>query len=307
MEPTKKSFNGKDFFLNLGAIIALYSTVISALRVIFVAIDSQYPKITNAYQYYSPSISWPVAVLMVSFPVFIILMWVIRNQYESEPETRNGGVHRLFTYLTLFITGVVLVGDLIAVLYYFIDGQELTTAFLLKFASLFVVMGSVFMYYLSDIRNKQTKKSRMIWRILALIMVAVTVIWGFSVLGSPRTQRLYKYDQQKINDLQNLNSQIQSYYVTNGKLPANLDALKETNFYGVSVDEQNGLPYEYSKTSDLSYNVCATFNKDSKQGQNNSIAYPIYGEGNWTHPTGRHCFTQKINTLMYPKTPMMVQ
>ncbi len=39
-----------------------------------------------------------------------------------------------------------------------------------------------------------------------------SIIWGFSVLGSPHTQRLIKYDEQKINDLQYINSQIQSYY-----------------------------------------------------------------------------------------------
>ena len=46
--------------------------------------------------------------------------------------------------------------DLITILYYFIDGQELTTGFVLKVLVLFVVASSIFVYFISDLRGKLT-------------------------------------------------------------------------------------------------------------------------------------------------------
>ncbi len=306
MEPNqvKSKVSAGDFFLNLGATVALYTTVFSLLRLLFTAIDTKFPKVVYGYVS-TTSISWPVAVLVIFFPIYILLMWIIGNNYAAEPEKRNSGVHKWLTYLTLFITGLVLAGDLIAILYYFIDGQEITTAFILKVLSLLVVAGSVFGYYLSDIRGKLTEQNRKIWRIFAFVLVIASVVWGFVVLGSPHTQRMYKYDEQKVMDLQNLNGQIQTYYGMNLKLPVNLDALLEMNYYNTATkDAQTGLPYEYVKSTDTTYSLCAVFNKDSKEATD-SRAYPYSYEATWSHPAGRHCFTQKINPSNYPPKPVI--
>ena len=121
-----------DFLLNLGAIIALYTVVSFLLALIFTVINKAYPKITNGYDYYySQSISWPVSILIVLFPIFAVIMWFLEKSYTQDPEKRNIGIHKWLAYITLFIGGIVLIGDLITVLYYFIDGQELTVCFLL--------------------------------------------------------------------------------------------------------------------------------------------------------------------------------
>ncbi|TSC70763.1 MAG: hypothetical protein CEO12_139 [Parcubacteria group bacterium Gr01-1014_46] len=298
----KSKSNVKDFFLNLGATISLYTVVGSLVTLLFSVINKAYPQITNGYYYFgSSSISWPVSILAIFFPIFILLMWLLAKDYDSDPERKNAGVHKWLTFLTLFIAGVALAIDLITVLYYFIDGQELTTGFILKVLVLLVITGGVFTYYISDIRGKLTPKSRNMWRIFAFVIVLGSIVWGFSVLGSPRTQRLYKYDQQKLSDLQNLNSQVQTYYATNSKLPNNVDELKAAAYYGSMVDPQSQKPYEYVKTGTLTYSLCAEFNKASDEQLTNNQAYPYYGDVIWTHPAGRHCFEQKINTAMYPK------
>lgn len=302
MEPTKTKLSAKDFFLNLGATIALYTSVASLLTLLFTVIDSKFPKITNAYQYYgSSSISWPVAMLVVFFPLTLALMWVIAKEYESNPEGRNKGIHKWLTYLTLFVAGLVIAGDLVSVLYYFLDGQEITTAFLLKVLAILVVLGSIFAYYVSEMRGMLTLSARNAWRIFALVLVVGSILWGFSVLGSPRTQRLYKYDMQKVNDIQNLRGQIDAYYGTNSKLPQSLNDLKEINYGQEIIDTQTNKPYEYTKTGDLNYKLCAVFNKSSKEAEK-TVSYAHYaGDVVWTHPEGSHCFDLKINPLMYPK------
>ena len=303
MEPTtiKSRSNVKDFFLNLGATVSLYTVAGSLISLLFSVINKSYPQITNGYYYYgSGAISWPVSILVIFFPIFLVLMWLMAKDYSSDPERKNSGIHRWLTYLTLFIAGIVIAVDLITVLYYFIDGQELTTGFLLKVLVLLVIAVSAFTYYISDIRGRLTPKSRMMWRVFATVLVVGSIVWGFSVLGSPRTQRLYKYDTQKINDLQNLRGQIDAYYGTNSKLPDTMQDLVKINFGVIITDVQLNKPYEYSKTGALTYTLCAEFNKASTD-EMSSQAYPYYGEVSWTHPAGRHCFEQKINTLMYPK------
>lgn len=301
MEPLQnKNNNVKDFFINLGATISLYTVVGSLITLLFSVINKAYPQVINGY-YYSSSISWPVSILVIFFPIFIGLMWLLGKDYELNPESKST-IHRWLTCLTLFIAGLVLAGNLITVLYYFIDGRELTTAFLLKALVLFVITGGIFGYYISDIRGNLTPKNRNIWRIFAFIIVIGSIVWGFSVLGSPRTQRLYKYDAEKVTSLQNMVGQIEAYYGTYSKLPATAEDLKSINFYGLVLDPQTKLPYEYVKTGDLTYKVCAEFNKASEMDNASQAMY--YGNATWNHPVGKYCFDQKVNIFMYPKAQL---
>lgn len=266
---------------------------------IFTVIDKVYPPITNGYYNSSSSISWPVATLVVFFPIFILLMWLLEKEYRVEPERQNSGIHKWLTYLTLFISGLTIAVDLIYILYKFIDGQDLTTGFVLKVFALLVVVSSIFIYYISDLRGKLTPSYRMFWRGFAVFIVLGSVIWGFVVLGSPATQRKYKYDDTKVNDLMNINSAVQSYYSNKGVLPKSFTDLSTQNYYIIQVDSQTQKNYEYIMTSNTSYQLCAEFNMASDDNTKNPQMYP-YGGAGWTHPAGRYCFVQTISPAMYP-------
>ncbi len=293
MEPTKT--NAKNFFLNLGAIVALYAVVISLLNLLFTVINKAYPTVTGYNYYGSQNISWPVAMLIVVFPIFIVLMWLLGKGYMMEPEKKNVGVRKWLIYITLFVAGIVLAGDLISVLYYFLDGQELTTGFILKVLSVFIVTCGVFLYYISDIRGKLTQSSQKTWLIISVVVILLSIAWGFSVLGSPRTQRLIKYDTQKVTDLQNVSYQVEDYYRTNNKLPDTL-----TNF-AVPLDQQSGQAYQYEKIGNNKYNLCAEFNSVSGDATQPNVYMRPIGYQSWEHPAGHYCFEQTINPAQYPK------
>ena len=303
METQTKS-SAKDFFINLGAIVALYTAVISLINLLFTAINTAYPKIINGYNYFgSSSISWPVATLIIFCPIFLFLMWLLEREYRINPDKQNSGVHRWLTYITLFLAGLTVAIDLITILYYFIDGQELTTGFILKVLVLFVISSSLFIYYISDLRNKLTAESRIFWRVFAGIIVIGSIVWGFSVLGSPRTQRLIKYDEQKVSDLQNLSNQITSYYSNKNTLPVTIAEIANGNYYITKLDSQTQKPYEYVKISDTTYNLCAEFNKDSKDSSTNTNmpVYDNYGIASWVHPAGHYCFNESVRpNNVYP-------
>lgn len=306
----KSKGSAKDFFLNLGAIVTLYTVIVSLINLLFTIINVAYPQITNGYNYYgSQSISSPVSILIIAFPILIVLMWQLAKQNPEDSVARSieGGVreknvstiHRWLSYITLFLAGVTLVVDLITVLYYYLDGQELTTGFLLKVLVVFVTVAGLFVYYISDIRGRLTSGGRKIWRLVSAIIIVTSIIWGFSVLGSPRTQRLIKYDNQKVNDLENINSQINSFYYSKNRLPQSLDEVVSLNYGVITSDLQSNKPYEYNKKDVLSYELCAIFNKATKDSTEPNIHFRSTGSTLWTHPAGHYCFTQTINPSQY--------
>lgn len=293
MEPTRPKISVKDFFLSIGATVALYTVVITLVTLLFTVINFAFPMVTNSYMG-SSSISWSVSMLFVFTPILILLMWLLEKQYTQEPERKDSGVHKWLTYLTLFLAGFAVAGDLVSVIYYFIDGRELSTAFLLKCAVLLVVAGSLFGYYLSDVRGRLQHKGRVMWRVVSVLVVIASVIWAFSVLGSPRTQRLYKYDEQKISDLMNIDSSIQNYYSTKKSLPKNFTELSQLNYYINTIDPQKNVSYEYKVNGPLIYELCAEFNKSSDDKTQVNRTYP-YGGSAWSHPAGRYCFQSGID------------
>lgn len=303
METNASKTSAKDFFLNLGVIVALYTVVVALLNLLFTVINVSYPKITGAYQYYagSQSISLPVATLIIFFPIFILLMWLLERSFRVEPEKRNLPVKKWLSFITLFIGGIALAGDLVTVLYYFLDGQEMTAAFLLKVLAVFVVALMIFLFYIAEIRNRLTSKSRKVWLGISLALLLASVIWGFAVLGSPSTQRLVKLDMQKVSELQNMQWQIVNYWQTNGSIPQTWESQ--------TLDPQNNKPYEYRKTGEMTFELCAEFNRESTNTNNQygdmmrdySIAKPgIMGNEDWRHEAGRHCFEREIDPVAYP-------
>jgi hypothetical protein len=290
-----KNSKAKDFFINLGAIVGLYTIVYWLIQLLFTVINTSYPQITD-YYVGTQSISRPVAILIVFFPIFIVLMWLLEKDFTQDPDKRNEGIHKWLTYITLFIAWLTIAWDLITVLYYFIDGQELAIGFILKVIVLLVIAGAIFWYYLTDALDKGNKKMRIAFAVSTFIIVTASISWGFVVLWSPATQRLYKYDDQKTNDLTSIYSELTSYYANNGNLPADLSGLVTQYYYINTIDQQSNEPYEYNRKTDTTYELCAVFNKASRNEQA-SYAYGIF----WSHPEWKHCFPQTINPNTYAK------
>ncbi|KND48995.1 MAG: hypothetical protein AB200_01020 [Parcubacteria bacterium C7867-005] len=299
----------RDFFLQLGAMISLYAGAIALLNLLFRVINVAFPQVTEYYgYYYSSSISFPVATLIIIFPLFLILSSLLQKSYAVDPTLREGSVRRWLLYITLFVAGAVLVADLITLLYLFIDGQEMTAGFLLKVLSVFVVAGSVFGYFLADLRSTLTTKNRMAWRIFSIILVVGSILVGFSVIGSPSTQRMQRQDSERINNLQNIQSQVTSYWQQKGILPAKTEDLNANNIGGwvVPKDPKTEKSYEYTKVDGQSFKLCATFEKPTPKMMKNgsmvdsSAMYGLKNGSNWQHEAGYQCFIRTIDPDFYP-------
>src|SRR3990167_11554767 len=212
----------KDFFLHIAVIVLLYAGTVALLNILFRVINVAFPQVTQYGYYGSTSISFPVATLIVVFPLFLFLANVLRKGYAADPSQKEFPVRKWLIYITLFIAGAVLAGDLVTLIYYFLDGQEMTTAFLLKILSVLVVTGCIFGYYIDDLKDRLTNARRNIWRVVAGILVVGSIVAGFSVLGTPSSQRMLRYDSQKVSDLQSIQWQVVNYWQQKGVLPATL-------------------------------------------------------------------------------------
>lgn len=288
----------KDFFLHIAVIALLYIGAVALLNLLFRVINSAFPQVDQYYGYYSSSsISLPVATLIVAFPLFLFLANILRKGYVEDPSKKDYPVRKGLIYLTLFIAGAVLAGDLVTLIYFFLDGQELTTAFLLKVLSVLVVTGAIFGYYIDDLKGRLESR-RNVWRALAAVLVVGSIVLGFSVLGTPQTQREMRYDSQKVEDLNNIQYQIVNFWQQKRALPRVLADLEDPiSGFIVPLDPQTGEPYRYEVTGNLSFNLCATFATETRD----SLVPPIkaIGEGNWAHGAGEECFERTIDPDLY--------
>lgn len=300
--------SAKDFFLQIGAIAAFYASIIALIMLLFRVINVAFPATRSAVYYGSSSISFQVATLIVAFPIFLLLSWLIQKSYVAEPALREAGLRRWLAYITLFVAGIVVASDLIIVIYMYLDGQELTTGFLLKVLTLLVLAGGVFTYYLREIRNVIKPKERNVWRAVSAAIVLVSIVLGFAVVGSPATQRALRHDQERLSGLQSIQWQVVNYWQQKGEVPASLEELRDPlSGFNAPVDPETNEPYVYAKTSELSFELCADFNRESPGVGNPSIARDMmyYGPGmekneNWNHSAGEHCFDRTIDPELYP-------
>jgi hypothetical protein len=307
MEPNTRTPGGaSDFFLHVGALITFYTSVIALITLLFQVIDYAYPKVANAYQYYTPSISLQVAILIVAFPFFLLFSWLLQKAYAKEPALRDAPVRKWLTFITLALAGGVVAGDLVTVLYMYLDGQDLTTGFLLKVLALVVIAGGIFVYYWREVKNVIGPGERNIWRVMGVLFMLGAILLGFSVFGSPNSQRERRYDAERVSDVQGIQWQLVNYWQQKGTLPGTLDKLEDSiSGYRLPTDPKTNASYSYELTGPTSFKLCATFDRAS-DSSNSSVqhapSYPAVGRSNesWEHTQGTHCFSRTIDPDLYP-------
>ena len=299
-------FTARDFFVQIGAVISFYVSVIAIISIYFEVINFAYPPQTPHYESYTSSISLAVAMLIVFFPIFILLSVLMSKHYENDPDLKNNSIRKWQTYLTLFITGALVSGNLVTICYRFLDGQDITTGFLLKSLTLLMVSSCIFIYHHRDIKNSIVGNERYVWRYLAIFIVITSIVLGFLVIGTPKEQRAMRNDVTRVNDLRAIKWQIVYYWQRNEKLPENLAQLNDPiSEYKIPFDPKTGSVYEYSKDGSLSFSLCANFESENKQRKNkitDSYSLSDLGEDfNFgKYIVGRNCFKSTIDPLLYP-------
>ncbi len=298
----------KDFFLHLLGIITLYMSIVSIITVLFQYVNVLFPDITS-YDQYSvlQNIKWASAMLIIVFPVYVGISWLILKDIVKDPLKSELRVRRWLSHLTLFIAALTIIIDLITLVYFFLDG-DLTARFIVKVLVILAVAGAIFGYYLWDVRRTVfSVNARQIGiGALAGAIVLISIMAGFIVVGSPASQRRMKLDDLRLSSLQSLQFEITEHWRNNRSLPKTLDSLNDPlRGFVVPVDPETGASFEYVVKDALSFELCAMFSTDSSQRLNvASKPYPMNGYSNdyyWNHPVGRTCFLRTVDPKDFPQ------
>lgn len=296
----------KDFFLWAGAMIALYSSVFAFIALLFQYINYAFPDPLSysSMDPFSGGIRFAMATLIVMVPVAIIIMRFIRRDIESNSGKSDLWIRRWALVLTIFVAGLAVVGDLITLINYFLGG-DITMRFVLKVAVLLLVASAVFMHFLADFRGYWTahRGRASIVGYAAGLAVLLAIVAGFFIMGSPTQVRLYRFDSQKVSDLQSIQWQIVNFWQQKQTLPADIKEIEDPlSGWMLPKDPQSGADYRYERTSDASFKLCATFNADSKAASASQAMPAEYGvlDGNFNHGVGEVCFDRTIDPERYP-------
>jgi type II secretory pathway pseudopilin PulG len=125
------------------------------------------------------------------------------------------------------------------------------------------------------------------WLVAIVAIAAVaTSIW----IHPPSEARARRFDQVRMQNLNQTETAIHLYYLVHQALPVELKALDSEENHHQDVkwhDPETRQPFEYALTGDATYRLCAIFARTSDQ---NDQFIGING----AHGAGRDCFQMKV-------------
>ncbi|MES2966976.1 MAG: DUF5671 domain-containing protein [Patescibacteria group bacterium] len=290
----------KHFVLQLGSLISLYLSLGFLLSLLFGVINLRFPDATEGYwaiESATDAVRLGIAMVIVFLPTYIILTRLVNQLRRKEKNSSYLSLTKWLVYLSLLVGGGILLGDLVAVIMAFLEG-DMTQRFIFKALAVLVVVGAAFHYYILDARGfwlKNESKSVM-YGYGAMIAAFVVLAIGFAHIDTPNSVRELKLDEKQVYDLQNIQWRLQDKLITSSTTPASLEEL-----YGEFAIPQapEGRPaYKYEPT-DNGFRLCATFSADSinpegEFGMTRDSSMPIKNPDNWSYKAGEYCFDRVI-------------
>lgn len=295
----------KHFVLQLGSLISLYISLGFLLALIFGLINLLFPDATDSIwqiESASSSVRLGIAMVLVFFPTYLILTRLVNQNRRKAGGHDYPNFTKWLIYLSLLVGGGVLLGDLVAIIMMFLEG-EITQRFLLKALAVLLVVGSAFHYYILDARGYWIKHqdTSIMYAIGVGLFVLVVLAYGFANIDTPSEVREQKLDATQVQDLQEMQWRIQEYVMLNDTLPESLDALYAEQGIPVPTAPEDRAAYRYERTAE-GFALCATFATPSRN-EFLSTARPIMSEDemkqiinpdNWEHGAGEVCFDRVV-------------
>ncbi len=155
----KPYLSAREVFVYLILFVALYAAAYSLGALLFELIDRSFPdplqlQSPNIIRFSDDRIRWDVSMIIVAFPLFCFTFRAVTRGLAKDPTKRASRPRKWLTYLTLFVAGVSLVGDTATLIYNMLCG-ELTIRFLLKVATIAIIAGGIFAYFIEDMRKEE--------------------------------------------------------------------------------------------------------------------------------------------------------
>lgn len=159
--PKRKPYlSAREAFFYLLMFLTLYVSAIGFGTLWFQFINRWLPDAASPlYEHASIDIIRRAAAsLIITFPIFLFVSRLLARAIGRDPEKRGSKIRKWLTYLTLFLAAGVIIGDLIALVNNLLSG-ELTLRFVLKVLVILLIAGTIFGYYLRDLRQEEKEKT----------------------------------------------------------------------------------------------------------------------------------------------------
>lgn len=300
--PRKRvSSSPRDAFLHLVALVSLYNAAFAVGSVLFVLIARWLPLPLDREFAGKITLRWAAATLVVALPILLAVSRTIGRDMARNPIARLTPIYRFLAYLTLLITALVMAGDLVCVVIWFLQGDA-TLRFLLRALVVLGIAGGVYLWYASDLRREESltgTAGRTLpppppWRgwlaRAGLATAAACLVLALVFVGNPLETRRLRLDENRVDDLRAIQRAVESFHARHGELPPTLDALRSDpgTFVGDLADPVTGTAYGYRPTGERSYELSAVFDRATPA---ESEQPPWDRDGFFTHGSGEHAFS----------------
>ena len=115
----------RDASLHLLTFTTLYITVGSMIALYFSYLDYLFPDpadISWNLDQGLEGVRYAIAAIFIGFPLFAVLTGILERAVLREHESQVPAVRKWLTYLTIFLAAAIALGDIITLLFYFLNG-----------------------------------------------------------------------------------------------------------------------------------------------------------------------------------------
>lgn len=296
----KKEVKGpKALFWYLTLFFTLALTAFNTGGLWFQYINKWFPKeITGGIvrqSFDQSALKFAIAGLLVAVPLFFLLNWLIRKSLKNGRLHPENKIRVWTTYIILFLTIAIAVGDLITTVFKVLDG-DYTLRFLLKAFTILFIVSWIFIYYGMELKSPNSlvgSKLPKTMMIVTIIIILISFIGAFFIVDSPAMARAKAYDRTIENDLRQIMYSIDNYYNREGEMPQALSDIPSNE--KLFLDPDTSVPYDYRVISGEKYELCATF-KTSNQQQDGNYTDRYYNyDYEFAHDAGKKCFELSAN------------
>ena len=283
--------SAREAFFHLLAFATLGSWIFATGSLWFELIDTWFPDAARGYyrNWGWSRVSWQMASIIVAFPAFVYATRAVLRDLDDNPDKAASGVRRWLTNIALLITALIFIGDLVAFVAAFLQG-ELTVRFVLQCLTVFVLAGAVFLYYSqgaakSDINPRLWNRG---FAIAAAAAILLSLGLGFLKTGSPSDQRVRAEDRRRLQDLYQIAARVHDHWqgqpiIAERQLPPTLDVLTTGGRASlITADPFTKVPYTYTPGTAPKYKLCATFATETE-------LIPNQPRPAWAHAEGYQC------------------
>ena len=144
----------REAFVYLVIFSTLYVSAFNLGTLLFQFIDQAFPDPSVDPAFALEARREAISLLVVAFPVFLFVSRTNDRAIRQDPRRRLSKVRRWLTYLTLFVAASILIGTMTGIVYNLLSG-EITTRFVLRVLTVGAIVGSIFRYFLQDLRKEE--------------------------------------------------------------------------------------------------------------------------------------------------------